>query len=47
MQVLAQHIADKYQPPLKRRAIEEIDLADVLSIYLDAALPVFRQARSG
>ena len=41
-QVLAQHIADKYKPPRKRRGIEEIDLADVLSIYLDAALTVFR-----
>ena len=41
-QVLAQHIANKYQPPRKRRGIEEIDIADVLSIYLDAALQVFR-----
>ena len=41
-QVLAQHIADKYQPPRKRRGIEQIDIADVLSIYVDAALAVFR-----
>ena len=41
-QVLAQHIADKYQPPQKRRGIEQIDIADVLSVYVDAALAVFR-----
>ena len=41
-QVLAQHITDKYQPPRKRRSIEEIYIADVLSIYFDAALPAFR-----
>ena len=30
------------QPPRKRRGIEQIDIADVLSIYVDAALAVFR-----
>jgi hypothetical protein len=40
--VLAQYIADKYQSPRQRRGIEQIDIADVLSIYVDAALAVFR-----
>ena len=32
---LAEHIAEKYQPRRKERDIEAIDIADVLSIYLD------------
>jgi hypothetical protein len=43
---LSDYIAAKHQPPRKRRAIEEIDMADVLSIYADAILPVLR-ARIG
>lgn len=34
-QRLAEHIAKKYQPKRKIRDIEAIDVADVLSIYLD------------
>jgi hypothetical protein len=33
-QVLSDYIARKYQPERRRRDIEEIDCADVLSIYL-------------
>ena len=33
-QALAEYIANKYQPERNRRDIEEIDCADVLSIYL-------------
>jgi integrase len=32
---LADYIADKYRPSRKTRDIEQIDIADVLSIYLD------------
>lgn len=32
---LAEYIADKYRPTRKARDIEQIDIADVLSIYLD------------
>ncbi len=32
---LAEYIAEKYQPKRKERDIEDIDIADVLSIYLD------------
>ena len=34
-QALADYIADKYRPTRKARDIEQIDIADVLSIYLD------------
>jgi hypothetical protein len=33
-QALSDYIARKYQPERRRRDIEEIDCADVLSIYL-------------
>src|SRR5690242_14758068 len=39
---LAVYIAEKYQPRRKERDIEEIDIADILSIYLDDCGP--RQA---
>ena len=39
---LATYIAEKYQPRRKERDIEEIDIADILSIYLDDCGP--RQA---
>jgi integrase len=45
-QALSAYLASKYQPLRKRRSIEEIDVADVLSIYLDATLPALR-AREG
>ena len=32
---LAKHIADKYTPQRTQRQLEEIDIADVLAIYLD------------
>jgi integrase len=41
-QALAGYIAQKYKPAKKRRAIEIINVADVLSIYLDARLPALR-----
>jgi len=34
-QALAEYIANKYRPSRKTRDIEEIDIADVLAIYLD------------
>ena len=34
-QALAEYIANKYRPTRKARDIEQIDVADVLSIYLD------------
>ena len=34
-QKLAEHIAAKYQTPRKERELENISVADVLSIYLD------------
>jgi integrase len=34
-QALADYIANKYRPPRKTREIEQIDVADVLAIYLD------------
>jgi hypothetical protein len=39
---LAEHVALKYQPSRKERDIELIDVADVLTIYLDDTGP--RQA---
>ncbi|MBX3121602.1 MAG: site-specific integrase, partial [Nitrospira sp.] len=42
-QKLAEYIAQKYQPARKERDIEEILIADVLSIYLDDRVPL--QAR--
>ena len=42
-QLLAAYIAASYRPPRKRRELEEIDIADVLSIYLDAVLPKLRE----
>jgi integrase len=38
-QKLAAYIADKYQPTRSARDIEQIDVADVLSIYLDDCGP--------
>src|ERR1017187_78145 len=34
-QALANYIANKYHPTRKGRGIEQIDVADVLTIYLD------------
>src|SRR4051812_3619455 len=42
-QALAAHIAASYRPPRKRRELEEIDIADVLSIYVDTVLPKLRE----
>jgi integrase len=40
---LSEYIAEKYQPVTVRRAIEEIDVADVLLIYLGHILPILRK----
>src|SRR5664280_1244071 len=45
-QALADYIAYKYRPTRKERDIEQIDVADVLSIYLDDCVANQRAEKS-